>query len=366
MRDQKHPHPTPIAVVTGGTAGVGRATALAFADHGYDVAVLARGEAGLAGAAADIEARGRRAWVRSVDVADHEQVEAAANAIEDELGEISVWVNNAFVGSLATFWDTDPHQYRRITDVSYLGQVNGTRAALALMRPRDRGRVVNVASGLSFRAIPLQSAYCGAKHAVKGFTESIITELRHERSQVSVGIVTLPGLNTPQFEWNLNRMPRHPQPVPPIYQPEVAARAIVFAAEHRRRNIWVGVPTVYTVLGNRVAPAFVDWYLGRTGFAAQQTDAPPSATGANLDAPRDATIDHGARGIFNSVAHEHDPVSTLSAHRGGAVGVVAGTVAAAAGAVGLYRAVPRPFSRARRVVRSAVGYRGPGGRAADG
>lgn len=330
-------HRRRVAVVTGGTAGVGRATAREFADNGYDVAVLARGEAGLAGVASDIEGRGCRAWVRAVDVADHEQVDAAAAAIEDELGEISVWVNNAFVGSLATFWDTDPEAYRRITDVSYFGQVNGTRAALARMRPRNRGRVVNIASGLSFRAIPLQSAYCGAKHAVKGFTESIIAELRHEHSRVSVGIVTLPGLNTPQFEWNLNRMPHHPQPVPPIYQPEVAARAIVFAAEHRRRNIWVGVPTVYTVLGNRVAPAFIDWYLGRTGFSSQLTDAPPSDTGENLDTPRDAATDFGAHGSFDAVAHDHDPVSTIAAHRGVAVAAATGTVTAAVGALRRYR-----------------------------
>lgn len=322
-----------VAVVTGGTAGVGRATARAFADRGYDVAVLARGPAGLAATHDDLLARGVAAWTCPVDVADTAQVEAAADEIEEQLGPIDVWVNNAFAGALCLFRDTTDDEFRRMTEVTYLGQVNGTRAALTRMACRDRGVIINVASAMAFRSIPLQAAYCGAKHAIKGFTESLITELRHEHSGVSVGIVTLPGLNTPQFGWNLNKMPRHPMPVPPVYQPEVAARAIVESARRPRRNRWVGVPTVYTVLGNRVAPGFMDWYLGRYGIGSQQVDSRQSGQrmhddGANLYSPRDAVSDRGAHGDFGTGAHSHDPVSFLGRHRA-LTGLVVGAVPAA-------------------------------------
>lgn len=261
-----------VAVITGGTAGIGRATVREFAHAGYDVAVLARGQAGLEAARVEVEQAGRRALVVPTDVADADAVDAATDRVEAELGPISVWVNVAFAGSLAWFWDTSAAEYQRMTEVTYYGQVNGTRAALRVMRARNRGAIVNVSSAMAYRSIPLQSAYCGAKHATKGFTESVLTELRASGSRVTIGLVTLPGVNTTQFGWNLNKMSGHPRPVPPIVQPEVCARSIRFAAEHPRRNMWVGISTVYTVLGNRVAPLVVDWYLAKTAVKSQQTD----------------------------------------------------------------------------------------------
>lgn len=322
-----------IAVITGGTAGIGRATVREFAGAGYDVAVLARGQAGLDAAAREIESAGGRALPIAVDVADGPAVEAATDRIESELGPIDVWVNVAFAGSLAYFWDTTPEEYRRMTDVTYFGQVNGTRAALRVMRPRDKGAIVNASSAMAYRSIPLQSAYCGAKHATKGFTESLITELRATKSKVSIGLVTLPGVNTTQFNWNLAKVAKHPMPVPPIVEPEICARSIRFSAEHPRRNTWVGISTVYTVLGNRVAPAFVDWYLGRTGVTAQQTDKDAPRWGSNVFEPQDAEHDRGARGAFSDMAAEHDPVSYLARHRRAslaAVGTAAGVALATA------------------------------------
>ncbi len=307
--------PAPVAVVTGGTAGLGRATVRELARSGYDVAVLARGRAGLDGARADVEREGRRCLAVPTDVADTDAVEAAADRVEAELGPIEAWVNVAFAGSLAWFSETTDAEFRRMTEVTYYGQVNGTRAALSRMTPRDRGSIVNVSSAMAYRSIPLQSAYCGAKHAIKGFTESVLTELRAQGSHVHLGLVTLPGVNTTQFAWNLTRMPGHPRPVPPIVQPEVCARAIRFAVQHPRRNTWVGVATAYTVLGNRVAPAFLDWYLARTAVSAQQTDSDVPRWGSNLYAPQDEDHDRGARGAFGDAAAEHDPVSVLGRHR---------------------------------------------------
>lgn len=327
-----------MAVVTGGTAGIGRATVREFARRGYDVAVLARGRAGLDGAADDVRQAGRRCLALSVDVADESAVDAAAARIEAELGEIAVWVNVAFAGSLAYFWDTSPEEYRRMTDVTYFGQVNGTRAALRAMRPRDRGAIVNVSSAMAYRSIPLQSAYCAAKHAVKGMTESLITELRATGSKVTIGLVTLPGVNTTQFNWNLNKMPEHPMPVPPIVQPEVCARAIRFAAEHPRRNMWVGASTAYTVLGNRLAPRLADWYLARTAVKSQQTERAAPRWGSNVDQPRDANVDRGARGAFSAKAAVHDPVSFVARNR---LATLAAAGAAALGGAALARRLGR-------------------------
>jgi NAD(P)-dependent dehydrogenase (short-subunit alcohol dehydrogenase family) len=304
-----------IAVVTGGSAGIGRATVREFAAHGYDVAVLARGHAGVDAAVAEVERHGGRGLPLYVDVADREAVEAATDRVEAELGPIDVWVNVAFAGSLSFFWDTSHEEFARMTEVTYFGQVNGTRAALRVMRARDRGAIVNVSSAMAYRAIPLQSAYCGAKHAIKGLTESIITELKATGSHVTIGLVTLPGVNTTQFDWNLNKMPKHPMPVPPIVQPEVCARTIRFSAEHPRRNMWVGIATAYTVLGNRVAPAFVDWYLGRTGVESQQTDQDAPRYGSNVFEPRDDDDDRGARGAFSAKASMRDPVSFVARNR---------------------------------------------------
>ncbi len=327
-----------IAVVTGGTAGVGRATVREFANAGYDVAILARGQAGLDGAAKDVEQAGRRALPVTVDVADGPAIELAADRVEKELGPIDVWVNVAFAGSLAFFWDTSPEEYRRMTDVTYYGQVNGTRAALRVMRPRDRGAIVNVSSAMAYRSIPLQSAYCGAKHAIKGFTESLITELRATNSAVTIGLVTLPGVNTTQFNWNLNKMNNHPKPVPPIVQPEVCARAIRFSAEHPRRNMWVGISTAYTVLGNRVAPRFVDWYLGKTGVNSQQTEQDAPHWGSNVFQPQDDEHDRGARGAFSAGAATHDPVSFVAMNR--VASLIAAGSALAAGVATMVRRRP--------------------------
>jgi len=322
-----------VAVVTGGTAGVGRAVVRELAQCGYDVAVLARGHAGLQATVQEVEAAGRRGLAVPTDVADHEAVDAAADRVERELGEIGAWVNVAFSGSLAFFWDTSVEEFRRMTEVTYFGQVNGTRAALRHMRPRDRGVIVNVGSAMAYRSIPLQSAYCGGKHAVKGFTESVMTELLHERSKVKLCTIQLPGLNTPQFSWNINKMPKHPMPVPPVYQPEVPARAIRFLVEHPRRNMWVGVSTAYTILGERLAPKFLDLYLGRKGVSSQQTDQEAPRRGPNVFAPADDDEDCGAHGPFDSMAHDRSPLVWMSMHRrallsGMAAGAAAGAMLA--------------------------------------
>lgn len=320
-----------VAVVTGGTAGVGRAAVREFAHAGYDVAVLARGRAGLDGAARDVEDAGRRCLAVATDVADPDAVLAAAARVEADLGDIDVWVNVAFAGSLAFSWDTDLAEFRRVTEVTYYGQVYGTMAALARMRPRNRGTIVNVGSAMGYRSIPLQAPYCGAKHAIKGFTESVVTELEHERSDVKLCMVQLPGLNTPQFNWNASKMPRHPMPVPPIFQPELAGKAVVFLAEHPRRNMWVGLSTAYTILGERLAPRLLDRYLGRTAVDAQQSDTDLPRWGVNLVEPRDEEADRGARGPFDDQAHPRDPLLWLSMRRRAAVaGVAAATGLAAA------------------------------------
>jgi NAD(P)-dependent dehydrogenase (short-subunit alcohol dehydrogenase family) len=319
-----------VALVTGGSAGVGRATVRLLAEEGYDVAVMARGDAGLAGAVADVEQAGRRGLPLDVDVTDEAAVREGAARAERELGALDAWVNVAFVGTLAFAWDTSLEEFHRVMDVTFFGQVIGTLTALSLMRPRDRGVIVNVGSAMAYRSIPLQAPYCAAKHAVKGFTESVMTELVHEKSNVKLCMVQLPGLNTPQFEWNLNKMPEHPQPVPPIYQPELAAKGIVHLVEHPRRNLWVGIPTAMTILAERVAPKLLDLYLGRSGVKSQQTGSGPRR-GANLWEPQDDRSDAGAHGPFDSKAHRHDPVLWLALHRREATGglAAAGALAAA-------------------------------------
>ena len=325
-----------IAVVTGGTAGVGRATVKELAAKSWDVAVLARGQAGLDGACADVEAAGRRALGVRCDVSNLDDVMAAASQVESELGPVGLWVNVAFVGYLQFFWDTSPEEFQRVTEVTYFGQVHGTWAALRHMRPRDRGVIVNVGSAMAFRGIPLQAAYCGAKHAVKGFTESVVTELAHEKSRVKVCMVQLPGLNTPQFDWNLNKMDEHPMPVPPIFQPELPARAIAYLADHPRRNMWVGAPTAMTILGERLAPKLLDVYLGRSGVKSQQDGQALPRWGDNLEEPRDGDADRGARGSFDEKSHDKDPVLWMSLHRRELVGglAAAGALCAAALRVG--------------------------------
>jgi short-subunit dehydrogenase len=292
---------------------VGRATVRELARRGADVGLIARGADRLEAAAAEVRAVGRRACVAPADVADAEQVERAAARIEAELGAIDVWVNVAMTAVLAEVTETTAEELRRVTEVTYLGSVHGAQAALRRMVPRDRGVIVQVGSALSRRGIPLQASYCGAKHAVKGFLDSLRAELIHDRSHVKVALVQLPGLNTPQFGWVRTRLRRHPQPVPPIYQPEVAARAIADAAERPRREIWVGFPTAYTIIGEKFASGLMDLYLGRTNERAQQTDQPidPETRTDNLFSPPPG--DPGAHGIFDDRAKSRAFTASLRA-----------------------------------------------------
>ena len=323
-------------VVTGASGGVGRATAIAFARQGARVALLARGRAGLDAAARDVETAGGTPLVVAVDVADADAVFAAAARIEDTLGPMDVWVNVAFSSLFAPFDKITPDEFRRATEVTYLGYVYATMAALKYMKPRDRGAIVQVGSALAYRGIPLQSAYCGAKHAIQGFHESLRCELLHDGSGVHVTMVQLPAVNTPQFSWVLSRLPRRAQPVAPIYQPELAARAIVHAADHpKRREYWVGASTAATLVANAVAPGLLDRYLARTGFDAQQRDEPqrPDAP-ANLWQPADRSGAHdfGAHGEFDDESHAHDPQTWLSRHHGAVASALAGLGAAAVAA----------------------------------
>jgi NAD(P)-dependent dehydrogenase (short-subunit alcohol dehydrogenase family) len=322
---------TQTVVITGASAGIGRAVAQRFGARGARVALLARGEAGLQGAARDVEEAGGTALPISTDVAEFAAVEAAADRVESELGPIDTWVNVAFTSVFAPFSEIGPAEFKRVTEVSYLGFVYGTMVALARMRPRDHGTVVQVGSALGERSIPLQSAYCGAKHAVNGFTESVRCELLHEGSKVNITIVQMPAVNTPQFSWVLSRLPRHPQPVPPIYQPQLVARAVLRAADHpRRKQYWVGESTVATLLAQRFAAPLLDRYLARTGYDSQQTgDRVDGEKPHNLWQPVDERpgSDHGARGEFDDSAYAHSPQLWAARH--------AGLVAGAATALGV-------------------------------
>jgi NAD(P)-dependent dehydrogenase (short-subunit alcohol dehydrogenase family) len=321
---------TRVVVVTGASAGVGRATAIAFAREGAAVGLLARGADGLDGARRDVEAAGGEALVVPTDVSDPEQVERAATAVEEALGPLDIWVNNAMATVFSPFTKITPEEYKRATEATYLGYVWGTMAALRRMLPRDRGVIVQVGSALAYRAIPLQAPYCGAKHAIQGFTESVRCELLHDRSSVRLTMVQLPALNTPQFDWGRSRMPRKPQPVPPIYQPEVAADAIVWAAGARRREVYVGGSTVITTLGDKLAPSLGERYLAWRGYDSQQTDEP--AEPERRDNLFDALPgDWGARGRFDRAAHPRSLQFWATKHRRAFAAVALFAFALAAG-----------------------------------
>jgi NAD(P)-dependent dehydrogenase (short-subunit alcohol dehydrogenase family) len=314
-------------VVTGATSGVGRAVVRRFARDGARIALLARGAEGLEGARADVDAAGGTALPVPTDVADPAAVEAAARAAEEALGPIDVWVNDAMTTVFSFFEDIEPEEYRRATDVTYHGFVWGTRAALRRMLPRDRGTIVQVGSAMAYRGIPLQSPYCGAKHAMKGFQESLRTELRHKGSKVHLTMVQLPGLNTPQFDHCLDKLPEQPMPVPPVYQPEMAADAVHWAAHHRRREVYVGVPAVYTILGSKMAPWLAERYLARTAVSGQQSGTPKSAERPNnLFEP--VSRDPGAHGDYGDGAHGRSLQLWATKHRRG---ILAGVVSAVAG-----------------------------------
>ncbi len=323
-----------VVVITGASAGVGRATARLLGEQDASVALIARGEERLDETKRELEARGARTHVVRADVADADRVEAAASEIEETLGPIDVWVNNAMATVFAPVGETTPDEFRRATEVTYLGSVWGTMAALRRMRERDHGVIVQVGSALAYRGIPLQAAYCGSKHALQGFLESVRSELLHDGSAVRVTMVQLPALNTPQFTWSRAKLPRQPQPVPPIFQPEVAARAIVWAIDHPQRQLMVGWPTVKAILGNAVAPGFVDHYLARTGYDAQQTDQP-------IDPDRPDNLFepvHGeqeAHGPFDERSRDFSLQLMLRTNRE----LISGALAASAGALLAWRAL---------------------------
>ncbi|MBA4143727.1 MAG: SDR family oxidoreductase [Nitrosospira sp.] len=297
-------HTPEVVVITGANAGIGRAAARAFAQRGAHVALLARDEQRLEETRREVEQRGGKAIAIPTDVADAAQVEAAADRTEQELGPIDIWVNNAMTTILAPLDQISPADYKRVTDVTYHGFVWGTMAALKRMRPRNRGTVVQVSSALAYRSIPLQSPYCGAKHAIKGFTDSVRTELLHDKSKVHITSLEMPGINTPQFEWCKTTLSCHPKPMGRYFQPEVAARAIVWAAHARRREVHVGSPSMLTIIAAKLAPGLFDRYLALTGIKGQQTNEPiPDGRPANLWQPVPGSYE--AHGSFDEEAHKH-------------------------------------------------------------
>jgi short-subunit dehydrogenase len=303
-----------VVVITGASAGVGRAAVRKFAKHGAHIGLIARGSAGLERAKLEVESLGGRALVLPTDVADHQQVTSAATAVEEAFGPIDTWVNNAMVSVFSPVVMTEPEEFKRVTEVTYLGVVYGTLAALHFMVPRNHGVIVQVGSALAYRSIPLQAAYCAAKHAIRGFTDSLRSELIHDGIDIHLTMVQLPALNTPQFDWVKSRLPRRPQPVPPIFQPEVAARAIYWAAHHKRRELVVGLPTSKAIIGSKVVPGWLDRYLAESGYTAQQTDEPVDPNRPNnLWNPLPG--DRGAHGSFDSRAYSFSAELWATTHR---------------------------------------------------
>ncbi len=350
-----------VVVVTGASAGLGRAIVQAFARQGAHIGLLARGKAGLDGARRDAERLGGKGLALPTDVSDPDQVERAAAAVEREFGPIDVWVNDAMISVFSPVKQMTPADYKRVTEVTYLGFVYGTLAALRRMLPRDRGMIVQVGSALAYRSIPLQSAYCAAKHAIAGFTDSLRCELIHDHSNVKVTMVQMPAMNTRQFDWVKSRLPRKPQPVPPIYQPEVAADAVVWAAHHYRREWFVGSSTVVAIEGNKIAPALGDWYLGQQGYGAQQYDGHVDPNRPNnLDQPLDQDRDWGAHGDFDARSRNFSRQVWADQHRDWLALAGAGL---AAGLCEAWRHGPRAFWRGGLFGLSLAGLAALGGTA---
>jgi NAD(P)-dependent dehydrogenase (short-subunit alcohol dehydrogenase family) len=319
-----------VVMITGASAGIGRATAQAFAKSGAKIGLLARGKIGLEAARIEVEKLGGRGLILIADVANDKAVEAAAEQLENEFGAIDIWINDAMVSVFSPIMEMKPEEYRRVTEVTYLGYVWGTMAALRRMRPRNRGVIVQVGSALAYRGIPLQSAYCAAKFAIRGFTDSLRCELIHDKKDIHICIVEMPAINTPQFGWVKSRLPNKAQPVPPIFQPEVAADAIVFAATHRRREVYVGFPTVEAIVVNKIAPGFLDHHLAHTCFKAQQTDEPKNPDQPdNLFAPVEK--DFGAHGNFDGRAKKFSIELWLDKNRATVFVVILITTAIIAG-----------------------------------
>ena len=337
-----------VVVITGASAGVGRATVREFARHGAWLGLLARGRDGLEGARREVEKMGCKALVLPTDVADAAQVEAAAKQVEDQLGPIDIWVNNAMTSVFSPIKEMTADEFERVTQVTYLGYVYGTLAALKYMLPRDRGTIVHVGSALAYRSIPLQAAYCASKHAVLGFYASLRTELLHDRSHVQTTMVQMPALNTPQFGWVKSRLPRKAQPVPPIYQPEVAARAIYYAAHHpERREYYAAWSVVEAVVGNKIAPSFADHYLAQNGYESQQYDGPEKQDRAN-NLWQPVAGDHGAHGSFDDRAREQS-LELLAEMHGKWLGIAAlGAIAAFLESI-TKKAETKPMPRRRAV-----------------
>ena len=332
MKTQTRTKPE-VVVVTGASAGVGRAIVQAFAKRGAHIGLLARGHEGLEGARREVEEFGGKALVIPTDTANADQVEAAAAKVEETFGPIDLWINVAMASVFSPVKEMKPEEYKRVTEVTYLGYVYGTLAALKRMLPRDKGHIIQIGSALAYRGIPLQSAYCGAKHAIQGFTESLRTELIHDKSNVKITMVQLPAVNTPQFGWVKSRLPHKAQPVPPIYQPEVIANGVTYVADHYRRQLFIGSSTMIVIQGNKLAPGLGDKYLGKTGFKSQQTSQPadPNAPN-NLWHPVDENRDYGAHGAFDDKAIPKSSQLWADKHRGllGLLGAgIAGAITAA-------------------------------------